>query len=66
MIDAKLSPDGKQLIITADLETPTLSTSKKTLVVASTYGNLRTGIKLHHDGKDKPVTLSLTAYIPKV
>lgn len=51
--------DGNQLIITADLETPTPSASGKNLVVASTRGNLRTDVLV--DGK--PVTIGLNAFI---
>ena len=51
---------GRQLIVTADLETPTASKSGKSLVVASTRGNLRlAGVQV--DGKD--ITLGLNAYI---
>ena len=52
---------GKQLVITADLETPTPSASGKTLVVASTRGNLATTAIV--DGK--PVIVGLNAYIKK-
>jgi len=40
-ITAKI--EGNKLIITADLETPTPSASGKTLVVASTKGNVVRG-----------------------
>jgi len=52
--------DGK-LCIEIDLEKPTLSTSGKTLVVASTRGNAVTDVLV--DGK--PVTIGLNAYISK-
>ena len=52
---------GKQLIITADLETPTPSASGKTLVVCSSRGNMATAAKV--DGK--PVIVGLNAYIRK-
>ena len=58
-IDVKVN--GKQLIITCDLETPTPSASGKTLVVASTRGNITTTAMV--DGK--PVKLGLNAYIAK-
>lgn len=50
--------DGK-LVITIDLQEPTPSTSGKTLVVASTHGNIKTDV--HVQGK--PVTIGLNAYI---
>jgi len=52
--------NGK-LCIEIDLETPTLSASGKTLVVASTRGNSMTSVMV--DGK--PVTIGLNAYIKK-
>lgn len=53
--------EGRQLIITADLETPTPSASGKTLVVASTRGNMKTDVLV----EGKPVTIGLNAYIAK-
>ena len=58
-IPAKI--DGNKLIITADLETPTPSASGKSLVVASTRGNMKTDVVI--DGK--PLTIGLNAYISK-
>jgi hypothetical protein len=52
---------GKQLVITADLETPTPSASGKTLVVCSTRGNLATAAKV----EGKPIIVGLNAYIRK-
>jgi hypothetical protein len=57
----KVEVKGKKLIIEMDLETPTLSASGKTLVVASTRGNLMTEATV--DGK--PITIGLNAYIKK-
>lgn len=57
----QVSIEGKQLVIRADLETPTPSASGKTLVVASTRGNLRTSVEV----AGKPVTVGLNAYIAK-
>ncbi|HEY1171087.1 MAG TPA: hypothetical protein VGH19_06910 [Verrucomicrobiae bacterium] len=51
--------EGKNLVITIPLQTPTLSASKKTLVVASTHGNIVSQAVV--DGK--PVTIGLNAYI---
>lgn len=59
MIEVEIK--GKKLIITADLETPTPSASGKTLVVASSRGNMATTAIV--DGK--PVILGLNAYIRK-
>ena len=58
-IEAKI--EGKKLIITCDLEEGTPSASGKTLVVASTRGNMKTDLTI--DGK--PLTIGLNAYIPK-
>ncbi len=52
---------GNQLIVTLDLQTPTLSASGKTLVVASSHGNMTTTAII--DGK--PVTIGCNAYIHK-
>ena len=52
---------GKQLIITADLETPRPSVSGKTLVVCSSHGNQPTTAVV--DGK--PVIIGLNCYIKK-
>ena len=48
-----------KLFIEIDLEKPTPSSSGKTLVVASTHGNIVTTAEV--DGK--PVTIGLNAYI---
>lgn len=56
-MDAKIT--GNNLIITIPLQAPTLSASKKTLVVASTHGNVKTNALV--DGK--PVTIGVNAYI---
>ncbi len=53
--------EGKKLIITCDLEEPTPSASGKTLVVASTRGNMKTSLTVN----GKPLTIGLNAYIPK-
>lgn len=50
---------GNRLYIEIDLEKPTRSASGKTLVVASTRGNVVTSVEV--DGK--PVTIGLNAYI---
>lgn len=51
-----------KLIITMDLQTPQPSASGKTLVVASSRGNVKTTCEV--DGK--PITVGVNAYIAKV
>jgi len=52
--------DGhKQLHVVIDVQTPAPSASGKTLVVASTHGNVKTNCQIN--GKD--VTIGLNAYI---
>ena len=53
--------EGKRLVITADLETPTPSASGKTMVVASSHGNMATTAVV--DGK--PVIVGLNCYIKR-
>ena len=55
----KVEQKENKLYIEIDLEKPTRSTSGKTLVVASTRGNVVTDIMV--DGK--PVTIGINAYI---
>lgn len=52
---------NNQLIVTIDLQSPTLSTSGKTLVVASSKGNKVTEAVVN----GKPITIGLNAYISK-
>lgn len=52
---------GNKLIITCNLEEPTPSASGKTLVVASTRGNMRTTLTIN----GKPLTIGFNAYIHK-
>lgn len=51
--------DGN-LVITMPLQTPSPSASGKTLVVATTHGNMKTDVLI----QGKPVTIGLNAYIP--
>jgi len=51
--------EGKKLFVEIDLQEPTRSASGKTLVVASTHGNMTTAAVV--DGK--PVIIGLNAYI---
>jgi hypothetical protein len=55
----KVEIKDNKLYIEIDLETPTPSASGKTLVVASTRGNIVTTAKVN----DKPVIIGLNAYI---
>jgi hypothetical protein len=55
----KVEQRENKLYIEIDLEKPTRSTSGKTLVVASTRGNVVTDVMV--DGK--PVTIGINAYI---
>lgn len=48
-----------KLIIEIDLEAPKPSSSGKTFVVASTHGNVSTGLELHGD----TVKVGINAYI---
>jgi hypothetical protein len=57
----KVEIRDNKLCIEIDLETPTPSSSGKTLVVASTRGNIVTDVEI--DGK--PVTIGLNAYIKR-
>lgn len=52
---------GKTLVVTVDLETPAPSKSGKTLVVASSHGNLLTTASIG----GKPIIIGLNAYIRK-
>ena len=52
--------DGKlTIVISADAETPRRSASGKSLVIASTNGNVKTDVMV----KGKPLTIGLNAYI---
>ena len=51
--------EGNKLVVTIDLQEPTRSASGKTLVIASTHGNLTLTV----EGYKVPVTIGLNAYI---
>lgn len=51
--------ENGKLVIKIDMQHPTLSQSGKTKVVASTHGNILTGVTV----EGKPVTIGLNAYI---
>ena len=54
----KVEQKENKLYIEIDLEKPTRSTSGKTLVVASTRGNVVTDVMV----EGKPVTIGINAY----
>jgi hypothetical protein len=56
-IEAKI--EGKKLIVTIDTQEPTPSATGKTLVVASSRGNVATTCMVN----GKPVVVGLNAYI---
>ncbi len=53
--------EGDKLVITIELQKPTPSASGKTLVVATTHGNMVTDCVI----EGKPVVVGLNAYIKK-
>jgi hypothetical protein len=53
--------EDKKLIIVIDLQEPTPSASGKTLVVATTHGNVPTECEIY----GKKVVIGLNAYIKK-
>jgi len=54
----KVTTKGNTLIIEIEMQTPALSASGKTLVIASTKGNVVTDIIVN----GKPVAIGLNAY----
>ncbi len=56
---ASIDQENKTLTLVLDLQEPTPSSSGKTLVVATTHGNVPTDVQI--DGK--PVTVGVNAYI---
>lgn len=59
MSDIKTEIKNNTLIISIPLQEPTPSASGKTLVVASTHGNMATTAKI----EGKPVIIGVNAYI---
>ena len=57
--DSKLDNEAKTLTLVLDLQEPTPAASGKTLVVATTHGNVPTEIQI--DGK--PLIVGVNAYI---
>lgn len=64
-MNVKIDTKRNVLIIEAPLQTPQPSVSGKTLVIASTRGNLKTDVKFTHDGQERVVTIGLNAYVAK-
>jgi hypothetical protein len=61
LLDAKIDEEAKTLTLVLKLQEPTPSASGKTLVVASTHGNVPAAVKI--DGHD--VIVGVNAYIRK-
>lgn len=61
MIHVTVDEAKKKLFIEADLESPALRPTSRTIVVASTNGNLRTGMTVN----GKPLTIWLNAFTSK-
>lgn len=55
----KVTIEGTELVIRMPLESPTPSASGKTLVVASSHGNVKTTAM----SGGKPITVGVNAYI---
>jgi len=58
--DLSVTREGDTLVIRIPIKTPTPSASGKTLVVASTRGNQKTGVQIN--GKDLYVGVNAYAY----
>lgn len=59
----KVTVEKNELVVRIPLQEPRQSTSGKTMVVASTHGNQKTGCTLASGpGKGKEITLGLNAY----
>lgn len=57
----QVTVEGNELVIRLPLETPKLSGSGKTMLVATTRGNVSTDAMVH----GKNITIGVNAYIPK-
>ena len=57
--EARIDEENKTLTLVLDLQEPTPSASGKTLVVATTHGNVPTEVQI----QGKPVTVGVNAYI---
>lgn len=61
MSNVRVSIENNELVVHIPLQSPTPSMSGKTLVVASTHGNIATDVEVN----GKKVMLGLNAYIRK-
>jgi hypothetical protein len=61
LMTLEVDKDKGELVIRIPLQQPTPSASGKTLVIASTRGNVTT--KTEYDGK--PITIGLNAYLKR-
>ena len=59
----KATINNNVLTIEIPLNTPTLSKTGKTLIVASSGGNVTTSAIVEHNGKSCPIVIGLNAYI---
>ena len=59
--EAKIDEEAKTLTLVLELQEPTPSASGKTLVVATTHGNVPTDVEIN----GKPVIVGVNAYIRK-
>jgi hypothetical protein len=59
--NVKAEIKGKNLVITLPMQSPTPSSSGKTMVIATTRGNVKTDLEV----KGKPVTIGVNAYFYK-
>ncbi len=57
--EAKIDEEAETLTLVLDLQEPTPSTSGKTLVVATTHGNVPTDVEV----SGKPLVVGVNAYI---
>lgn len=58
-MQASIDPKGKTLTIVVQLEAPRPSKSGRTIVIASTHGNIETPAMFN----GKPVVVGLNAYV---
>ena len=57
--EVKLDEEAKTITLVLDLQEPTPSASGKTLVIATTHGNVPSDVQIN----DKPVIVGVNAYI---
>ena len=59
--EAKIDEQGRTLTLVLELQEPVPSASGKTLVIATTHGNVPTDVEIN----GKPVIVGVNAYIRK-